>query len=81
MRVQVNGEERELGDRATLNDLVSELSLAPARIAVELNHRVVRRDKWSETILSEDDRIEIVHFVGGGMSKKDFQSVQSSPSH
>jgi len=65
--VQVNGEGREVRDQTTLNDLVSELSLAPARIAVELNHQVVRRDKWSETILSEDDRIEIVHFVGGGL--------------
>jgi thiamine biosynthesis protein ThiS len=67
LRVQVNGEGRELGDRTTLSDLVAELSLAPARIAVELNHQVVRRDKWSETILFEDDRIEIVHFVGGGL--------------
>lgn len=66
LRIQVNGESREVRDRATLNDLVGELSLAPARIAVELNHQVVRRDKWSETILSEADRIEIVHFVGGG---------------
>lgn len=66
MRVQVNGEGREVRDDATLNDLVGELLLPSARIAVELNHQVVRRDKWSETILSEDDRIEIVHFVGGG---------------
>lgn len=66
LRVQVNGQTREVRDRTTLNDLVGELSLVPARIAVELNHQVVRRDKWSETILSEGDRIEIVHFVGGG---------------
>jgi thiamine biosynthesis protein ThiS len=65
--VQVNGEGREVSDQTTLNDLVSELSLPPARIAVELNHQVVRRDKWAETILTEDDRIEIVHFVGGGL--------------
>ena len=77
MRVQVNGEGRELRDRATLNDLVCDLSLAPARIAVELNHQVVRRDKWSETILSEDDRIEIVHFVGGGLSKNSRQYAVS----
>ena len=67
LRVQVNGEGHEVRDRTTLDDLVSELFLAPARIAIELNHQVVRRDKWSETILSENDRIEIVHFVGGGL--------------
>jgi thiamine biosynthesis protein ThiS len=64
--VQVNGESREVPERATLDDLVSELSLTPARIAIELNQRVVRRDRWAETTLAEGDRIEIVHFVGGG---------------
>jgi thiamine biosynthesis protein ThiS len=64
--VQLNGESREVRDRATLEDLVSELSLQPARIAIELNKDVVRRGKWAETTLAEGDRIEIVHFVGGG---------------
>jgi sulfur carrier protein len=64
--VQLNGESREVGDGATLDDLVSELSLTPARIAVELNQKVVRRDHWPKTSLTEGDRIEIVHFVGGG---------------
>jgi sulfur carrier protein len=64
--IQLNGENREVPDRSTLDDLVSELSLAPARIAVELNKLVVRRDKWAQTPLADGDRIEIVHFVGGG---------------
>jgi thiamine biosynthesis protein ThiS len=64
--VQLNGESREVRDRATLADLVTELSLPPARIAIELNQKVVRRDRWAETTLAEGDRIEIVHFVGGG---------------
>jgi thiamine biosynthesis protein ThiS len=64
--VQVNGESREVPERTSLDDLVSELSLTPARIAIELNQKVVRRDRWAETILAEGDRIEIVHFVGGG---------------
>lgn len=66
LRVQVNGEIRSVADQSTLSDLVRELSLAPARIAVELNGAVVRRDHWDETMLSEGDRLEIVHFVGGG---------------
>ena len=66
MRVQVNGEIRTVADRSTLNDLVDELALPPARIAVELNGKVIRRDQWSETVLNEEDRLEIVHFVGGG---------------
>ena len=66
MLVQINGESREVRDRSTLAELVGELSLAPARIAIELNQQVVRRDKWDQTTLAEGDRIEIVHFVGGG---------------
>jgi len=64
--IQINGESREVEDRSTLSDLVAELSLAPSRIAIELNRLVVRRDKWAQTTLAEGDRIEIVHFVGGG---------------
>lgn len=53
-------------DQSTLSDLVSELSLAPARIAIELNGEVIRRNDWAETLVSEGDRLEVVHFVGGG---------------
>jgi sulfur carrier protein len=64
--VQLNGESREVRERMTLDELISELSLTPARIAIELNQSVVRRDKWRETSLAVGDRIEIVQFVGGG---------------
>ena len=67
MQIQVNGERRELKDESRLSDLLKELSLAPERVAVELNHQVVRRNEWPNTILKEGDRLEIVHFVGGGM--------------
>ena len=64
--IQLNGDSREVFEGAVLSDLVHELSLAPARIAIEVNQRVVRRDQWERTALAEGDRIEIVHFVGGG---------------
>jgi thiamine biosynthesis protein ThiS len=66
LRVYVNGEPRELNQPLTLAELVTELDLPPARIAIELNRAVVRRNDWSATTLNDDDRIEIVHFVGGG---------------
>jgi sulfur carrier protein len=62
----VNGEIRSVADQSTLNDLIDELALPPARIAVELNGAVIRRNQWPETPLNEGDRLEIVHFVGGG---------------
>lgn len=66
MRVYVNGESRELSGPLSLAELVTQLDMPAARIAVELNRAVVRRNDWDTTMLNDDDRIEIVHFVGGG---------------
>jgi len=66
MRVFVNGEARELSGTSSLAELISQLELPVARIAIELNREVVRRNDWGSTMLQDDDRIEIVHFVGGG---------------
>jgi len=65
MKVFVNGELREV-EISTLAELITELDLPVARIAVELNREVVRRSDWGSTMLKDEDRIEIVHFVGGG---------------
>ena len=65
MKVFVNGALREV-EISTLAELISELDLPVARIAVELNREVVRRSDWGSTMLKDEDRIEIVHFVGGG---------------
>jgi thiamine biosynthesis protein ThiS len=67
LRVYINGESREVDDTPSLAELITQLELPAARIAVELNREVVRRSQWSSTMLREDDRIEIVHFVGGGV--------------
>lgn len=66
MRVQINGEERDIDAGATLASLVAELGLGERRIAVELNHGVVSRDRWSAVELRDQDLVEIVQFVGGG---------------
>jgi thiamine biosynthesis protein ThiS len=67
MRVYVNGEVREVSGSPSLSELITQLELPATRIAVELNREVVRRNDWSGTMLNEDDRVEIVHFVGGGV--------------
>lgn len=66
MQVIINDEPRDVRAGATLSDLVEQLSLAPERLAVELNREVVRRTEWARVELREGDRVEIVHFVGGG---------------
>jgi thiamine biosynthesis protein ThiS len=66
MKVYVNGESKDLSGTSSLAELITQLDLPAARIAIELNREVVRRNDWGSTILQDDDRIEIVHFVGGG---------------
>jgi len=46
--------------------LIAAMDLEPTRVAIEVNHKVVRRNDWAETTLQAGDRVEIVHFVGGG---------------
>jgi sulfur carrier protein len=69
--IEVNGERRDVPEAVTLDGLVNHLALAPERLAVELNQGVVRRADWPATILKEGDRVEIVHFVGGGIKISD----------
>jgi len=66
MNLIINGEDREFSSIQTLTELVAQLGMKADRVAVELNRELVRRDRWSQTKLSEGDKLEIVHFVGGG---------------
>lgn len=67
MKLLINGEERSFGDGLTLAALVEELGLKADRVAVELNQNIVRREDWAGTKLRDGDRLEVVHFVGGGL--------------
>jgi sulfur carrier protein len=69
MRLQINGEERELTEGLTLAVLLEQLGMKPDRVAVELNREIVRRELWPQTRLNRGDRLEIVQFVGGGSGK------------
>ena len=66
MQVIVNDEPRALGDGTTVADLVSALGLGPRRIAVEVNLAIVPRAEYARTLLRDGDRVEVIHFVGGG---------------
>ena len=66
MTLTVNGEPRTFPDGTTLVQLVRDLGLEKNPIAVELNRRVVPRDRHGETRLADGDRLEIVTLVGGG---------------
>ncbi|MDQ1558999.1 MAG: sulfur carrier protein [Pyrinomonadaceae bacterium] len=77
MRVQINGEIRELPEELTLDALVRQLALAPERLAIELNREVVRRTRWAETLMRDGDQVEIVHFVGGGSGEAHAAELRS----
>ena len=69
MKLQINGEEREFSPSGlpfTLAALVESLGMKADRVAVELNRDIIPRDRWTGTHLQEGDRLELVHFVGGG---------------
>lgn len=65
MNLIING-ETQLSFAATLGALLDQFGMKPDRVAIELNRQIVPRDQWPHTALHEGDRIEIVHFVGGG---------------
>jgi sulfur carrier protein len=67
MNLIINGEPRAFAVPLLLANLVEQLGMKSDRVAVELNREIVPRDKWAETTLSDGDRLEIVHFVGGGI--------------
>lgn len=66
MRLVVNGEEREVEPSTTVKQLLVSLGLGDTLVAVERNEEVVPRARHANTSLEEGDRVEVVHFVGGG---------------
>lgn len=66
LHIHINGELREIEEHTSLPELIATLKLKPEQVAIELNQKVVRRVQWKSTVLQADDRVEIVHFVGGG---------------
>lgn len=67
MTIEINGEPRSFEGDLTLSSLLERLGMKSDRVAVELNRDIVPRERWTETQIREGDRLEIVHFVGGGL--------------
>jgi thiamine biosynthesis protein ThiS len=64
--IMVNGEPRSAPEGQTVLGLLRQLELDPARVAVELDRRILKQPSWPETVLRPGAQIEIVQFVGGG---------------
>lgn len=65
MTIVVNGEPRTTAEGTTLRQLVEQHNLKPERVAIELNKRLARADRYDQP-LKEGDQVEIVTFIGGG---------------
>jgi len=68
MHLQINGAAKQYDGKPDLESLVQSLELKSDRVAVELNLSIVARANWAATSLKDGDKLEIVHFVGGGLS-------------
>ena len=64
--IHLNGQEQQVPEGLTLVELLDRLKLPADRVAVERNLEIVPRDHWSVTPIEAEDRLEVVHFVGGG---------------
>jgi thiamine biosynthesis protein ThiS len=66
MEIVVNGEPAIVPEHSTVAALLVRIGLDPARVAVELDRRIVRKTEWESTVLAPGAQVEIVQFVGGG---------------
>ena len=66
MTIVLNGERRETPGGTSVLILLDTIGLSPGRVAVEINGRITRREDFAGALLREDDRVEVVQFVGGG---------------
>jgi len=66
IEIVVNGQPRRTAAGQSLSDLLVWLEVDPARVAIELNRSIIRRERWDETGIEPGSALEIVQFVGGG---------------
>lgn len=66
MQIFLNGETREVSSEMSLAELLTFFELPEKRVAVELNRQVIRRADWQTTSVAANDKVEVIHFVGGG---------------
>ncbi len=66
MNITVNGQEKTLHDNTTVQMLLNDLKIEEKTMAVAINMQVVKKENWDNHVVVQDDKIECLHFVGGG---------------
>ena len=65
-KIQLNGDPFEIINGTNLDELLNKLKIQKNKVAVEVNGEIVQKDKYSNLVLNKSDKVEIVHFIGGG---------------
>jgi len=65
-KIQLNGNPYEINTETNLNQLLNKLKIQKTKVAIEVNGAIVEKKKYPKVILNKGDKVEIVHFIGGG---------------
>ena len=65
-KIQLNGDPYEINYGTNLNELLNQLKIEKKKVAIEINGEIVQKEKYQNLVLNKDDKVEIVHFIGGG---------------
>ena len=65
-KIQLNGDPYEISSGTNLNELLNKLKIQKNKVAIEVNGEIVEKNKYTNLILNKNDKVEIVHFIGGG---------------
>ena len=65
-KIQLNGTSYEINTGTNLNELLNKLKIKKNKVAIEVNGEIVEKNKYLNLILKKNDKVEIVHFIGGG---------------
>ena len=66
IEIRVNGKVKHISDKYKMSDLVKNLKIPMKKVAIELNQEIIDKKKINKIKLNKNDKIEIVHFIGGG---------------
>jgi len=65
-KIQLNGNPYEINTETNLNQLLNKLKIQKTKVAIEVNGVIVETNKYPKVVLNKGDKVEIVHFIGGG---------------
>ena len=66
IKIKVNGKFKSIHDNYKINNLLNDLKIPLKKVAIELNHEILDKKKLNKIRIKKNDKIEIVHFIGGG---------------